>query len=126
VLSKLTTPTSLFYIFLTLTQVATGIYLASGLEPPAFFTAAYVLGFLWIVGWWLRADSVKRNFRWIFDMGLFLYVAWPIVLPYYLFKTRGARALLVILGFVAASIGATVLGMALYLFLAPAHWPSAV
>lgn len=124
--SQLTTPTALLYIFLTFTQVVTGIYVASGFEPPALFTAIVFLGFIWIMGWWLRTDSGKREFRWVYDMGLFLYVAWPIVLPYYLFKTRGARGLLVILGFVGAYIAAAVIGMALYLFLAPEGWPTAV
>jgi hypothetical protein len=123
--SKLKTPTALLYIFLMFTQIVTGIYVASGLEPPALFTAVVFLGFLWITGWWLRTDSRKREFRWVYDMGLFLYVAWPIVLPYYLLKTRGARGLLVILGFVAAYIAAAVLGMMLYLFLTPEGWPTA-
>jgi hypothetical protein len=124
--AKLTTPTVLLYIFLTLTQVATGIYLASGLEEPGLFSVVGFFGLLWIIGWWLRTDSRKREFRWVYDMGLFLYVAWPIVLLYYLLKTRGARGLLVILGFVGASIAAAVIGMALYLLLAPVDWPTAV
>lgn len=124
-LSRLTSPTALLYIFLILTQIATGLYLASGLEPPAFFTLTYTLGFLWIIGWWLRTDSSKTGVRWVYDMGLFLYVAWPFVLPYYLIKSRGAKGLLVILGFVGVYIGATVIGMMLYLFLAPAGWPTA-
>lgn len=125
-LSRLTSPSAFFYIFVVLTQIATGIYLASGLEPPALFTLVYTLGFIWVVGWWLRNDSRKRGIRWVFDMGLFLYVAWPLVLPYYLLKTRGARGLLVTLGFIGAYIGAAVIGMLLYLFLAPAGWPTAV
>jgi hypothetical protein len=125
-LSRLTSPSALLYIFVILTQIATGIYLASGLEPPALFTLVYVLGFLWVLGWWLRNDSRKRGIRWVFDMGMFLYVAWPLVLPYYLLKTRGARGLLVTLGFVGAYIGAAVIGMLLYLFLAPAGWPTAL
>ena len=60
-----------------------------------------------------------------FDMGLFLYVAWPLVLPYYLIKSRGAKGLLVILGFVAVYIGATFVGLIMYIFLAPDGWPIA-
>src|SRR5687768_10591405 len=94
-LSRLNTPTLLLYIFVVLTQIAAGGYQASGLEPAAFYTFLYYIGFLWIVGWWLRADSRKRGIAWIFDMGLFLYLAWPFVLPYYLFKSRGVKAVLV-------------------------------
>jgi hypothetical protein len=125
-LSRLTSPKALLYIFVVLTQLATGSYLASGLEPPGFFTFAYGLAFLWIVGWWLRTDSRERGIGWVFDMGLFLYIAWPLVIPYYLFKSRGARGLLVILGFVGAYGGAGLAGMVLYLFFAPADWPRAL
>ena len=125
-LSRLTSPKALLYIFVVLTQLATGSYLASGLEPPGFFTFAYGLAFLWIVGWWLRTDSRERGIGWVFDMGLFLYIAWPLVIPYYLFKSRGAKGLLVILVFVGAYVGAGLAGMALYLFLAPADWPTAL
>lgn len=119
-------PTAPLYIFVVLTQGATGIYLASGLEPPALFTFTYTLTFLWIVGWWWRADQRKRRVEWVFDMGLFLYVAWPLVLSYYLLKSRGTKGLLVALGFVGVYIGAVVVGMLLYLLFAPADWPTAV
>jgi hypothetical protein len=52
-------------------------------------------------------------------MGLFLYIAWPVIMPYYLVKTRGAKGLLVILGFVGAYLGAQMAGVALYVLLAP-------
>ena len=126
VLSTLTSPTVLLYIFLILTQIATGMYLASGLEPPAFFTFIYAFGFLWIIGWWLHRDSSRTGVPMAFDMGLFLYVAWPLVLPYYLIKSRGAKGLLVISGFVAVYIGATLTGLILYILLAPDDWPTAV
>ena len=122
-LSKLTSPTGLLYLFLVLTQTATGAYRVSGIEPPASFTVVYILGFLWIIGWWLRADSRKRGISWVFDMGLFLYVAWPLILPYYILKSRGGKGLLAILCFVATYIGATLVGAMLYLFLAPQGWP---
>ena len=91
---KLKTPTVLLYIFLTFVQIVSGVYAASGLEAPPLFTAVGFLGSLWLIGWWLQTDSRKREFRWAYDLGLLLFVAWPIVLPYYLLKTRGARELL--------------------------------
>lgn len=124
-LSGLTSPTALLYIFLVLSQIATGMYLASGLEPSAAFTLISVFGFLWIIGWWLHRDSKRTGVPIAFDMGLFLYVAWPFVLPYYLIKSRGVKGLLVILGFVAVYVGATFIGMIMYVFLAPDSWPTA-
>ena len=37
-LLKLTSPTAFSTYLVVLTQIATGVYLASGLEPPPFFT----------------------------------------------------------------------------------------
>jgi hypothetical protein len=118
-LPKLSTPTALLYLFLIFTQAAAGAYLARGAEMPPAFSLLYPFGLLWAFGWWLRDDGRKRGFAWVFDMGLFLYIAWPVVLPYYLLKTRGARGLLVILAWAAAYVGALLAGALLYALLAP-------
>jgi hypothetical protein len=81
-LSKVISPTSLLYIYLILTSIALGIYLGSQIEPPAVFTLIYSAGFLWIVGWWLLTDSRKRGVAWVYDIGFFLYIAWPFIMPY--------------------------------------------
>lgn len=111
---KISSPTTLLYLFLVITQVVTGFYLASQTPPPPAFSFLYPLGMLWAVGWWLRDDSRKRGVGWVFDMGLFLYIAWPLFMPYYLLKTRGPKGLLTMLGFAAAYVGAFVAGVSLY------------
>jgi hypothetical protein len=118
-LSRTFTPAALLYIFLIVTQAASGIYLAGRLEPPPPFALLYTFGFLWVTGWWLSDDGRKRGVAWVLDMGLFLYVAWPIVMPYYLLKTRGAKGLLVILCFLGAYVGALAAGITLYVLLNP-------
>ena len=118
-LPRLVSPTSLLYIYLTLMQIAHGIYFASEIEPPSAFSLMYSVGFLWIVGWWLLTDSRKRGIAWVYDIGFFLFIAWPFIMPYYLFKTRRAKGLLPIFAFIGAYIGALGVGMALYLLLAP-------
>jgi hypothetical protein len=117
--SRLVSPTALLYTYVTLTQVAHGIYFASETESPPTFTLINSVGLLWIMGWWLLTDSRKRRIAWVYDMGLFLYIAWPFIMPYYLLKTRGANGLLLILAFIAVYIGSLVAGMGLYLLLAP-------
>ncbi len=117
--SQITSPTALLYIFLVITQAISGIYLSHDVEPPQSFTLLYSLGLLWLMGWWLQKDSRKHNVKWVMDMGLFLFIAWPFVLLYYLFKTRGVKALLTILAFVGAYVGAYVIGVALYVLLTP-------
>lgn len=112
-LSRTLSPTVLLYSFVVITQFAYGIYAGQQIEAPAGYTLLHWAAQLWIVGWWLRTDSRKRGVVWVYDLGLFLCIAWPLVMPYYLVKTRGARGLLVILGFIGAYIGAAILGIIL-------------
>lgn len=117
-LSPLASPTALVYLLTTVAQAASGMYLAGDVEPSPAFALLYALSFLWVIGWWLLKDSRGRGVGWVFDMGLFLYIAWPIVMPYYLLKTRGLRGLLAILVFAGVYVGAFMAGVALYALLA--------
>jgi hypothetical protein len=113
VLSRILSPAPLLYTFVVITQFAYGAYLGAQLQVPPSISLIYAIGILWGVGWWLRTDSHRLGVLSVYDLGFFLYLAWPIVMPYYLLKTRGARGLLVILVFVVAYVGAAIVGMAL-------------
>ena len=115
---RVLSPTTLLYSFVLITQFGYGIYLGRQLEAPAAYTLLHWVAQLWIIGWWLRSDSRKRHVAWVYDMGLFLCVAWPIVMPYYLLKTRGAKGLMVIAGFIVAYVGATIAGIVLAMSIA--------
>lgn len=69
------------------------------------------------MGWWLLRDSRKRGVAWVYDTGFFLSIAWPVVMPYYLLKSRGLKGLLVVLGFVGAYLGAQLVGVVLRVLL---------
>jgi hypothetical protein len=116
-LRHLSTPTVWLYLFLIVTQFAAGVYLVRETPPPPAFTFLYPLALLWVVGWWLRVDSRERGVGWVFDMGLFLYIAWPIFMPYYLLKTRGAKGLLLMLAVAGVYVGALMVGAALCVLL---------
>jgi hypothetical protein len=118
-LPKVSSPTVWLYLFLITTQVVTGFYWACEAEPPPAFTFLYPLALLWVVGWWLRVDSRQRGVAWVFDMGLFLYIAGPFFMPYYLLKTRGVKGLLVMLAVAGVYVGALMAGAALCLLLSP-------
>src|SRR5204862_7013966 len=111
VLSRMFSPVPLLYTFVVITQFACGAYLGAQLEFPAAVTFLFAVGILWAVGWWLRTDSRRRGVLSVYDLGFLLYLAWPIVMPYYLIKTRGAKGLLVILGFVVVYVGAAIMGL---------------
>jgi hypothetical protein len=109
-LSRIFSPTVLLYAFAITSEIGDGFYVVTEGEPPRAFTVASGIGFLWILGWWLYRDSRLRSTPWIYDMGMFLYILWPFIMPYHLIKTRGAWGLLGILGFVGAYIGGLVVG----------------
>jgi len=112
-LSRILSPAPLLYTLVIITQFTYGAYLGAQLQFPQGITLIYLIGMLWAVGWWLRTDSHRRGVLSVYDLGFFLYLAWPIVMPYYLLKTRGAKGLLVILGFVVAYVGAAIVGLVL-------------
>jgi hypothetical protein len=115
--SLIASPTALLYMYLTVVQIVSGFYLADSIEPPRPFALLYALGFLWVIGWWLLKDSRKRGVEWVLDMGLFLYIAWPLIMPYYLLKTRGVRGFFVILVFIGVYLTAAIVGVVLYALL---------
>ena len=113
-LSQLSAPTILLYLYVIITQLINGFYIASNVQLPPLFVLLYPLGLLWIIGWWLSTDSRRRGVQWVLDMGLFLYIAWPFIMLYYLLKTRGVKGLRTILIFGAVYLGAYVAGAMLF------------
>lgn len=107
----------MLYALVGIAQVASGFYAAVGVDGPPAFGTLYPLALLWAAGLWLRADGRERGVRWVLDMGLFLYIAWPFLMPYYLFKTRGARGLVLVAAFVAYFGAAGAAGAALGIIL---------
>ena len=119
-LSHLFSTTGLLYILVVIGQFALSVYGTTGeREPTPTFSFIYAVGFMWIITSWLLTDSRKRGINLPYEMGMFLYIAWPIYMPYHLIKTRGARGLLVILGFLVVYIGAGLLGFVVCLALLP-------
>lgn len=60
------------------------------------FTGCTSIVFIWQMVSWMKKDAIQRNFSLPFDMGLFIYLASYIVVPIYLYKTRGFKRALYI------------------------------
>lgn len=108
---RIFSPTALLYSFVVINQFTSGLYVGLSAEPPLAYTVLQWLALIWIMGWWLLADSRKRGVSWVYDTGFLVYVAWPILMMCYLLKTRGAKALLVMLAFIGVYLGATAAGV---------------
>jgi hypothetical protein len=61
------------------------------------------------------ADARKKGRRLCYDYDSFVFFAWPVAAPIYLFQTRGARAFLTLLCFGAVWLVATLAGMVVFL-----------
>ncbi|HUG34502.1 MAG TPA: hypothetical protein VMJ90_07005, partial [Anaerolineales bacterium] len=81
--------------FFFVAQFFNGINDARG-SYSEFSNYGFALAFYWALNWWFLTDSRKHGTGWTdgyLDMGMYLYIAGFIVVPYYLFKTRGWKAL---------------------------------
>jgi hypothetical protein len=117
----MSSPNVWLYVFVVITQFVYGLYLGLEIEPPAAYSLLHWYAQLWIIGWWLLTDSRKRDMALVYDIGFFLYLAWPLVMPYYPVKTRRLRGLLVILVFSGAYLGASLAGVILSVSIAVFH-----
>jgi hypothetical protein len=73
-----------------------------GTEASEFadgLSAIWTLIFSVLVGVWTERDNSGARFSKPFEFGFFVYLFWPLILPYYLFKTRGVKGLLFAPGF---------------------------
>ena len=77
-------------------------YAMRQVQPSAGHFFLSQLAFVWVIWWWLSDDSGRRGISWGLDLGMFLPIAWPILVPYHLFKTRGFAGFIPILWFVLA------------------------
>lgn len=57
------------------------------------------------------------GFGWPHELGMFLYLGWFLIVPYYLIKTRGFKGIVLILIFFAAQIAAWLLATIVWVML---------
>jgi hypothetical protein len=69
------------------------LYGIAGIEPRPFVRVVVGVAPLIAAINWLGADARARRVELVHDMGLFLWVAWPAVLPWYAIRTRGRHGL---------------------------------
>jgi hypothetical protein len=68
-----------------------------------------------ILSTWVIADAQKRNWPLFHDYASFVFFAWMVVVPIYLFRTRGARAFLTLLCFVGISVSSTMIATVIFI-----------
>ncbi len=110
----------MLFAFILLSQGASMIFISARQEAPAGFETLNSFAQLYALGYWLHADSLRRNFEWPYCRGVFVYAAGLLIVPYYLFKTRGARAFLTLSILVGMHLFASMVGaLAVELLISP-------
>ena len=69
------------------------VYGILSIEPRPFVRLVVAVAPLVAAISWLRADARARRVELVHDMGLFLWLAWPALLPWYAVRTRGRHGL---------------------------------
>jgi len=117
---KITIQVIILLVFVVITRAIDGFYAIYDRNPSGAFVLLSYLGLFWLIGDWFMRDSRKNRVDWAFDMGLFLYISWPVFIPFYLFKTRGfKKAFFITFGFIALYLGVYYLSYYLFYFVMP-------
>jgi len=83
------------------------VLLSRRLPVPDKSNQLYFIMFGLLLAWWVRIDRLARGFGVPYEYDVLVLFAWPFMGPYYLYRTRGWKGIL---------IGAGIWG----LFIAPA------
>jgi hypothetical protein len=68
------------------------------LGPPRTAEKLWTFEFGLVLAWWVSVDRRVRDFSVPFEFDAFVFFAWPFILPYYLYRTRGRRGLFLVTG----------------------------
>lgn len=93
-------------------SIAAALYAAAQLEPSSVVEMFLSYGPLMAVILWLQKDARRTGAAAALDWGLFLWFAWPAVIPWYVWKTRGRGGWRLTLGLVGLIESAFVTGAA--------------
>ena len=87
-------------------SLGAALYAATQAEPSPVVALFLTSGPLMAVLLWLQKDARRTGVGAVQDWGYFLFLAWPIIIPWYAFKTRGPSGWRLMMGLLAL-IGAT-------------------
>jgi hypothetical protein len=82
-------------------SIAAAIYTVTDVEPAQIMSTILVFAPLMAVIIWLQKDSQHSGVGNVQDWGMFVSFAWPVVIPWYAFKSRGPRGWRLVVGLAA-------------------------
>ncbi|MDB6067884.1 MAG: hypothetical protein JWR26_4092 [Pedosphaera sp.] len=90
-------PTLMLWLYMLALGVTAALSPGGHLPWEVSFVSQLALSI--VVASWVLADARKRERRLCYDYDSWVFFAWPVVVPVYLFQTRGPRAFLTLLCF---------------------------
>jgi hypothetical protein len=66
------------------------------------------------VAWWVEGDRKAKGISAPFEYSAFMFFVWPVLAPYYLFKSRRWRGLALGLGLIVFSSIPDIVAIAIY------------
>jgi hypothetical protein len=75
-------PLVFFCLLILLARIGNRLAFARGSHPPLAFDMLFSPGLFWLAGWWLKDDLRKRKSSWVYCLGIFMSVVWPVFLTY--------------------------------------------
>jgi hypothetical protein len=105
----------LIALFLFFVSVISGSYTLAGRMPPTPFQLLAWLGSGLLFAYFVRRDRMRLGARSSFpDLSLLVLVAWPLVVPYHFFSSRGRQGWRPFLVFAAIVIAAYAIQLGFY------------
>jgi hypothetical protein len=77
------------------------VYTLAEIEPSPTVVTFWTLAPVLAVILWLQKDGQRTGVGAVQDWGLFAWLAWPVVIPWYAFKSRGRTGWRLLLGLIA-------------------------
>lgn len=91
-----------------------GIVVASGKEVGDSTKWLWSFSFSLLLAWWVGSDRKDKKFSAPFEHEAAVFFGWPIVVPYYLYRTRGRKGLLLGLGVWGLYLSPVLIAAAVY------------
>ena len=82
-------------------SMISALYTLAEIEPSPTVVLFWTFGPVLAVILWLQKDAQRTGVGAVQDWGFFLWLAWPVVIPWYAFKSRGRTGWRLLLGLIA-------------------------
>jgi hypothetical protein len=85
-------------VLTTIFTVGRSFLAVHGLGVPGAAELLWTFEFRIVLAWWVSVDRRIRGFSVPFEFDALVFFAWPFIVPYYLYRTRGRRGLFLVTG----------------------------